>query len=107
VTPDVKSLERQVATELAASFTNRPSEWRYADTSKDVLCGPNGVRVSANFFTVYQPQHLKFGFWNRRRIKGAIKAWRRQVGNSLALDDRRAALIQLRRCLAEALKVAA
>jgi hypothetical protein len=103
---DLKTLERQTAKDLAFSLTAYPKSWSWRDTDCDVLVGPNDMRIGITYFTVYSPVTLRFGFWNRRRIRRAFKRWKRSVGNDLAAQERRQALLLISRCLVELRAVA-
>lgn len=103
----IKSLERQVAAQLVASLSGHPESWKYRDSDLDTVCGPNGIRMSANYFTIYAPEPYRFGFWNKRRIRRAFKQWRKAHGDDMADETKRHALLFLRDCLAEPLKAVA
>ena len=96
---DVKALEREVTERLVASLSDDPQAWQWRDGNFDMLNGPGGITLSANYFSIYQPERMRFGFWNRRRIRRAFKRWKATAGNDLANKERYRALLMLRRCL--------
>jgi hypothetical protein len=100
-------LENQVAGELAASLRDNPGAWAWRDGDRDIVRGPGGISMSANYFTIYSPMKVYFGFWNRRRIRRAFKHWKATTGNALAMTEHERALLALRRCLAEPLRAVA
>lgn len=104
---DVKAFERHVTNELVASFERQPDAWTWRDADCDAIRGPNGIYMSVMFFTVYQPAKVKFGFWNRCRIKRAFKRWRASTGKRLADAERRKALVALSQCLSTHLRAVA
>jgi hypothetical protein len=103
---DLKTLERKTANELASSLVYEPRAWSWRDAECDVLKGPNGISMSASYLTIYAPVVLRFGFWNKRRIRRALKRWKRDTGNHLAEKERRQALLLISRCLVELRAVA-
>jgi hypothetical protein len=103
---DIKALERQTADDLALSLAGNPTAWAWRNNDFDMLAGPGGISISTTYFTVYQPVLIRFGFWNKRRIRRAFKAWKRSTGNELANQERHKALLTLRRCLVEMRAVA-
>lgn len=104
---NIAALERQVADDLARSFEQSPSQWSWRDSECQLIRGPGGIVMSARYFTIYQPNTVNFGFWNRRRIKRAFRAWKSALGNELAVSEHLKALLALRRCLIEPLRMAA
>jgi hypothetical protein len=102
-----KALERQVADELVASFYKNARAWRWRDGDCDMVHGPGGICMSTSYFTIYSPAKVRFGFWNRRRIKRAVRSWKRTVGDNLATTEHHRALEALRRCLVEPLRAVA
>ena len=90
---NTKTLERRVADDLANSFERTPHLWAWRNADCDMVLGPGGLVMSARFFTVYQPTTLHFGFWNRWRIRRALKRWRKAAGNDLAVQERHKALL--------------
>lgn len=103
---ELKTLGRQTADDIAFSLTHSPRAWSWRDASFDMLEGPGGIVIGLAYFTIYRPAQVRFGFWNRRRIRRAFRAWKRGTGNDLANQDRHRALLLIRRCLVELRAVA-
>lgn len=104
---NLKALERQASIELADSLARNPQDWSWRNGDFDVVLGPGGIRMSANYFTIYHPETVRFGFWNKHRIRRAFRRWKSTAGNKLADTERYRSLVRLRQCLATRLRAVA
>jgi hypothetical protein len=81
--------------------------WKWRNADLDIVCGPRGISMSANYMTIYGPVAFRFGFWNRRRIRRAFRRWEAEAGKAGAEHERHRALLAIHQCLSEPLKAAA
>jgi hypothetical protein len=80
-----KDLLRRTVNKLCNSLVYRSNEWKYTNVDDKLVlrhyktdiqlwvgaCGPY----------VYKPNQVKFGFWDKRRLRRAVKYWIKELGD--------------------------
>jgi hypothetical protein len=73
---------------IIASLDTAPDEWAWSNPdSKIVLRHIRGVGIWVSYSSrihVYEPNEVKFGFWQGIRLRRAYNRWKKRVGNDRA-----------------------
>lgn len=81
---------------IITSLRETPEEWRWTyPDHRFKITHQSGVELWVNQLFVGAPREIKFsGFWNMRRLRSAVKHWKRSKEDATrALDEANIAMV--------------